>query len=87
MQRRVISSFSALLLSSLAWTAVADAQAPFYQGKTITVIASTAPGGSTAAMVIWQSLLDGLGTMLATLGALFHSEWPMVFLDLFRDLK
>jgi hypothetical protein len=29
----------------------------------------------------------GLGTILATLGVLLRSEWPMVLLDLFRDLK
>jgi hypothetical protein len=28
-----------------------------------------------------------LGSVLATLGVLFHADWPMLFLDLFKDLK
>jgi hypothetical protein len=29
----------------------------------------------------------GIGTVLTTLGTLLHAQWPMLFLDLFRDLK
>jgi hypothetical protein len=29
----------------------------------------------------------GIGTVLATLAILFQAQWPMLFLDLFRDLK
>lgn len=28
-----------------------------------------------------------LGSILATVGILFHADWPMFFLDLFKDLK
>ena len=46
MKRLGIKFSGAALLSSIAFAAVAQAQAPFYQGKTITVIATTAPGGT-----------------------------------------
>ena len=46
MKRLRIKFSGAALLSSIAFAAVAQAQAPFYQGKTITVIATTAPGGT-----------------------------------------
>ncbi len=36
----------ALVVYSMFWLTSAFAQAPFYQGKTITVIATTAPGGT-----------------------------------------
>ena len=29
----------------------------------------------------------GIGTVLATLGVVFHMEWPQLFLDFFKDLK
>jgi len=29
----------------------------------------------------------GAGTVLATLGVIFHAEWPQLFLELFKDVK
>lgn len=29
----------------------------------------------------------GMGTVLATLGVVFHAEWPQLFLELFKDVK
>ena len=36
----------AIICALVLFAAPAFAQAPFYQGKTITIIASTAPGGT-----------------------------------------
>lgn len=29
----------------------------------------------------------GVGTLLATVGVVFHAEWPQLFLDFFKDMK
>lgn len=29
----------------------------------------------------------GIGTVLATIGVVFHAEWPQLFLDFFKDVK
>ena len=29
----------------------------------------------------------GVGTVLATIGGIFHAEWPQLLLELFKDVK